>query len=81
MHVVRQMGNDGRFQQYCRNVGQTWASTDAGREHEDNIRRQYIAQYAGNGPGQFAGGYGGAYARAYPADSSSEDNSFGMNAK
>jgi len=81
MHVVRQMRNDGRFQQYCHNVGQTWASTDAGREHEDNIRRQYIAQYAGNGPGQFGGGYGGAYAEAYPADSSSQGYGFGMNAK
>ena len=81
MHVVRQMRNDGRFQQYCHNVGQTWASTDAGREHEDNIRRQYIAQYAGNGPGQFGGGYGGAYAGACPADSSSEGYGFGVNAK
>ena len=81
MHVVRQMRNDGRFQQYCYDVGQTWANADAGREHEDNIRRQYIAQYAGSGPGQFGGGYGGAYAGAHPADSSSQGYGSGMNAK
>ncbi|OCL05216.1 hypothetical protein AOQ84DRAFT_366849 [Glonium stellatum] len=81
MHVVRQMRNDGRFQQYCHDVGQTWASTDMGREQEESIRRQYLTQFAGNGPGHFGGGYGGAYAGAYPTDSPSQGYGSGMNAK